>query len=237
MDKIILKSVSADMLRVYFSGLNPARRTAFVRSNRNEIAELKNLEVLETLCEFGYMNALLPLVKSGTDAGNQWIILYYSPERSRFYIYPTVDEEKEILAYAAKRLEVIKFLREQTMRFLDYTITQRVPFQRIVYENATQEVIDYLFNLASERHSPVTQSAGEYLFAKASYNVIKRYVLRIGCLSGAKTHVSFKMLKALSLREDIALGNRMELLLQTVNRMPVSLKTINELREEGLLDF
>lgn len=236
-ENIILKSVSADQFSAYFSSLNSAKRTAFVRANRREIAELKNQRILEILCEFGYMNALLPLVKSGIGAADQWIILYYSPERSRFHIYPTVDEEKEILAYAAKRLTIVKFLREQTTRFLDYTITQRLPFQRIVYENATQDVIDYLFNLACDKHSPVTQMSGAYLFARASYAVIKRYLLRIGSLSGSRTQVSFSMLKSLAVREDIAPEDKMELLLQTVNRMPVSLPTINKLREEGLLNF
>lgn len=139
MDRIILGNVSGEEFDAYFKNLNWPGRMAFVRSRRCEIAELANPKILDTLCDYGYFNALLPLVSADKEAADAQIISYYTPGRERIRIAPSPDDEREILKYAAGRLDVIRFLREKTMRFLELS-HPRVPFRLTIYENATQDV-------------------------------------------------------------------------------------------------
>lgn len=236
MDRIILGNVSGEEFDAYFKNLNWPGRMAFVRSRRSEIAELANPKILDTLCDYGYFNALLPLVSADKEAADAQIISYYTPGRERIRIAPSPDDEREILKYAAGRLDVIRFLREKTTRFLELS-HPRVPFRRTIYENATREVADYLFEWMCRNHLPLGTSGTYSLFAKASPEVIRDYLVKVGCLSANRGFVSGKALRLLAQRADIDAEDRHELLLLTVNRLKVSPQTIINLRRDGLLDF
>ena len=236
MDRIILGNVSGEEFDAYFKNLNWPGRMAFVRSRRCEIAELANPKILDTLCDYGYFNALLRLVSADKEAADAQIISYYTPGRERIRIAPSPDDEREILKYAAGRLDVIRFLREKTMRFLELS-HPRVPFRLTIYENATQDVADYLFEWMCRNHIPLGTAGTHCLFAKASPGVIRDYLVRVGCLSANRGFVSGKDLRLLAQRADIDAEDRHELLLLTVNRLKVSPQTIINLRRDGLLDF
>lgn len=236
MDRIILGNVSGEEFDAYFKNLNWPGRMAFVRSRRCEIAELANPKILDTLCDYGYFNALLPLVSADKEAADAQIISYYTPGRERIRIAPSPDDEREILKYAAGRLDVIRFLREKTMRFLELS-HPRVPFRLTIYENATQDVADYLFEWMCRNHIPLGTAGTHCLFAKASPGVIRDYLVKVGCLSANRGFVSSKDLRLLAQRADIDAEDRHELLLLTVNRLKVSPQTIINLRRDGLLDF
>lgn len=236
MDRIILGNVSGEEFDAYFKNLNWPGRMAFVRSRRCEIAELANPKILDTLCDYGYFNALLPLVSADKEAADAQIISYYTPGRERIRIAPSPDDEREILKYAAGRLDVIRFLREKTMRFLELS-HPRVPFRLTIYENATQDVADYLFEWMCRNHIPLGTAGTHCLFAKASPGVIRDYLVRVGCLSANRGFVSGKDLRLLAQRADIDAEDRHELLLLTVNRLKVSPQTIINLRRDGLFGF
>ena len=95
MDRIILGNVSGEEFDAYFKNLNWPGRMAFVRSRRCEIAELANPKILDTLCDYGYFNALLPLVSADKEAADAQIISYYAPGRERVRIAPSPDDERE----------------------------------------------------------------------------------------------------------------------------------------------
>ena len=78
MDRIILGNVSGEEFDAYFKNLNWPGRMAFVRSRRSEIAELANPKILDTLCDYGYFNALLPLVSADKEAADAQIISGYA---------------------------------------------------------------------------------------------------------------------------------------------------------------
>ena len=122
------------------------------------------------------------------------------------------------------------------MRFLELS-HPRVPFRLTIYENATQEVADYLFEWMCRNHIPLGTAGTHCLFAKASPGVIRDYLVKVGCLSASRGFVSGKDLRLLAQRADIDAEDRHELLLLTVNRLKVSPQTIINLRRDGLLDF
>lgn len=232
---IDLRKAGGEEFDAYFGKLSCGQRKNFVRQRREEIEHLMNADILNALCSYGCFNALLPLIKTGDARADEMIIRFYSPDSFRPITVPTVSEEKEIVKYAATRLKVAKFMREETLLFSGF-IRKRVPFRLMMYEYATPEVADYLFDWINRRHLPMIPSSGVFLFGKASQQVIHDYLMKVGCFSG-KVNVSYQMLKNLALRTDIEAEDKHELLLLAVNQMQVRTMVIHQLRTEGLLDF
>ena len=218
-----------------FNQMRRGQKIAFVQQNKPRIAELRNPDILYALCAQGFFNALLPLIKTGDARADEQIIDFYAPGSTRMILTPSKSDEREIVKYAATRLEVVKFLREQTV-ILSGLGRKRVPISHILYEYATPEVADYLFGWICQNKLLLMPVSGLYLFSKASANVIHDYVVKVGCLS-SNMCVSYSMLKGLALRQDIDAEDKHELLLLTANRMRVSTQSIHRLRQEGLLDF
>ncbi len=234
MEIIDLKTVSTKEFCAYFYQLNRFQKTNFVQQRKSEIAHLENPDILCVLCEEGYFIALLPLIKTGDVRSDRHVICFFAPNR-RPALLPCVDDEREIVKYAATRMNIVRFLREETPIFSGQG-HKRVPVRYLVYQYATQEVTDYLFSWVTRMHWPIQPVSGIYLFSRASCGVIRNYVKKVGCFSG-KTIVSYSMLKGLAQREDIEAEDKHELLLLTVNRMYVRYESIHRLRQEGLLDF
>lgn len=232
---IDLKKAGGEEFDAYFGQLNIFQRMAFVKQHKQDIAALSNADILVELCEQGYFNALLPLIKTGDARADEQIMNLYHPEFGRIKVSPSKDDEREILKYAAKKMDIVRFLREKTTLFSG--LTQRpVPFILLMYEYATPEITDYLFEWICRKHIPMKPSVGQFLFGKASPKIIHDYLMKVGCFSGT-VFVYYTMLRNLALRTDIDAEDKHELLLLAVNQLQVRTEVIHRLRTEGLLDF
>lgn len=235
MESIRLNEISGQEFGSFFKKLKWSQRSVFVREHRSEIEATSNADVLQCLCEFGYFSALYPLVAIDSNRANSFIIDYYTPQAKRWKTYPSRDDERKILVHVAKELELVRFLRENTNRLWDFS--SKVPFISLIYENATQEVLDYLISWHSKNFVPISSNQAYAMFALASPCVIQKYLTKIGSLNGNHGFVTYGHLKNLAVRTDIDVEEKHELLLLTVNRLKVRTQTIHDLRVAGLLDF
>ncbi len=235
MESIRLNEISGQEFGAFFKKLNWKQRATFVREHRSEIEHTSNAEVLKCLLDYEYFNALYPLLVAVGNKADDYIMLYYAAQNKRFKTYPSRDEEKKILAYVAKDLELVKFLREKTNKLWDFS--SKVGFSALIFENATHEVIDYLISWHSKNFVPISANQANVMFASASPGVIQKYLTRIGSLNGNHGYVTYKHLKNLAQRTDIDADEKHELLLLTVNSLKVRTEIIRHLRADGLLDF
>ena len=232
---IDLRKAGGEEFDAYFGQLNIFQRMAFVKQHKQDIAALSNADILAELCKQGYFNALLPLIKTGDVRADEQIMKLYHPEFGRVKVSPSKDDEREILKYAAKKMDIVRFLREKTTLFSG--LTQRpVPFILLMYEYATPEITDYLFEWICRKHIPMKPSVGQFLFGKASPKIIRDYLMKVGCFSGT-VFVYYTMLRNLALRKDVDAEDKHELMLLAVNRLQVRPDIIRHLRKDGLLDF
>ncbi len=235
MESIRLNEISGQEFGSFFKKLRWSQRSIFVREHRSEIEHTSNVEVLKCLLDYEYFNALYPLLVAEENMADDYIMLYYSVVDKRFKTYPTRDEELKILAYAAKNLELVKFLREKTNRLWDFS--SKIPFSTQIFENATTEVINYLIMWSCNNFMPISIKQANFMFVHAEPKVIRKYLTRVGCLTGNHGFVTYNHLKNLAERTDIDVEEKHELLLLTVNRLKVRTQTIHDLRVDGLLDF
>lgn len=235
MDSIRLNEISGQEFGSFFKKLNWKQRTNFVREHRSEIAVSNNADVLQCLCEFGYFNALYPLLALDSKRANSFIVDYYTPQPKRWKSYPSSDDERKILVHVAKELELVKFLRENTNKLWDFS--SKLPFTSLIFENASQNVLDYLISWHSKNFVPLSSNQANAMFALASPCVIQKYLAKIGSLTGHRGFVNYGHLKNLAKRTDIDVDEKHELLLLTVNTLKVRPEVIHHLRVDGLLDF
>ena len=235
MDNIRLNEVSVHEFDTFFSRLNWKQRSDFVRAHRGEIAKLSQADILLRLCQYGYYSALYPLIKTAYKDAGEVVIDYFSPHPKRWKSYPSYDDEKEILKFAAQNLDVVKFLREKTNKLWDFS--SKFLYTTIIYEAASTEVMDYLVNWTCRNSVPLTVRQAEFMFSKAHPDAIRKYLVAIGSLYGNKGYVSYTHLKNLAVRTDIDADDKHELLLLAVNRLKVRTQIIHDLRVDGLLDF
>lgn len=235
METIKLNEISGHDFGAFFRKLNWKQRSNFVREHRSEISTSCNTDVLQCLCEFGYFCALYPLVAIDSNRANSFIIDYYTPQPKRWKTYPSRDEEIKILVYVAKNLEIVKFLRENTNKLWDFS--SKVSFSSLIFDNASQEVLDYLVSWNSKNIVPLSSNQANAMFSKASPLVIRKYLGKVGSLTGNHGFVTYTQLKNLSVRTDLDADEKHELLLLTVNKLKVRTQIIHDLRVDGLLDF
>lgn len=235
MENIVLNEISGQDFGAFFKKLNWTQRATFVREHRSEIKQSSNVEALTCLLDYGYFNALYPLVATGENIADKYIMIYYSSPIHKFKTYPSCDEEKEILAYIAKDLELAKFLREKTNKLWD--LSSKVYFTVIVFENASKEVMNYLVDWHSKNFVPISFLQANAMFNVADPDVIRKYLSKVGSICGNHGYVTYKHLKNLAQRTDIDADEKHELLLLTVNSLKVRPEIIRHLRADGLLDF
>lgn len=235
MESILLNEVSAHEFDTFFSQLNWRQRSDFVRAHRSEIAKLSQADILLRLCQYGYYSALCPLIKTAYQGADEMVMEYYAPTPKRWKSYPSYDEEKEILKFAAQHLDIIKFLREKTNKLWDFS--SKFLYSTIIYEAASPDVINYLVRWTCRNSVPLTIKQAEFMFSKAHPDVIRKYLMSVCSIYGNKGYVSYVHLKNLAVRTDIDADDKHELLLLAVNRLKVRTQIIHDLRVDGLLDF
>lgn len=138
MESIRLNEISGQEFGSFFKKLKWSQRSVFVREHRSEIEATSNADVLQCLCEFGYFNALYPLVaidsnrayamfalaspcviqkyltKIGSLNGNHGFVTYGHLKNLAVRTDIDVEEKHELLLLTVNRLKV----RTQTIHDL-----------------------------------------------------------------------------------------------------------------------
>ncbi len=230
---IINDELGAQALTTYLAQLRKAERIALFKARRSEIMKLRDAELLEILYDFGFHQVILPVF--ATDASiaeiEGMLLDIFSENRVRSLIRVTDEERKEIVYQCAKSAELILFLRSRTMLFADSR------YRMCLFKTAVTPVIDSVFAWNIAHQIPLTAREAYFMYAKANPDVIRNYLQKIGCLTGGCKRVTYQMLKVLALRDDMEAEDKHELLLLSVNRLPVHTQTIYGLRKDGLLKF
>lgn len=229
METIInLNEINAQDFRAFFSNQKKIERKNFVFEHRDEFSTLSNVEVLHVLCEFGFFHVLPRLIEVDANHVNQEVIRFLSASRRDIRSAPSLKEKKEIWKYAASKLEIIKFLKENT---------SAINLQDFLYEFASPDVANYLFKIICNEHYPISIKVGSSLFKKCRSELIDRFIRSSYGLDGGSYFFSLVMMRNLALREDIPYHQRQEMIMLACNRSLVSQTTIRALRVENLIDF
>lgn len=233
METIInLNEINAQDLRAFFSSKKNVECKNFVFEHRDEISKLSDVDVLQVLCEFGFFHVLPRFIEVAGDVADPEIIRYLSAHRRDIRSAPSPDEKKEIWKYVATRLEIIKFLKENTS-----IINSQTDLSNFLYEFASTDVANYLFRIICKERYPISAKAGAHFFKKCSSELINKYLHSSCGIYGGAGLFSLTMMRNLAVREDIPFNERQELLMLACNRSLVSYTTIRTLRVENLIDF
>lgn len=235
MDDIILSEVGVTEFVTYFSKLSRPQKIAFAKAHYEEILALKNADIFAYLCGGGFFNYLAALFETGDEEQKcEAFVRFYGKARVIWLCPPRKSLESVVIA-AAKKMELMRFLREETDFFQGYN-RNSIYLRRLVYENASPECLDYLFFWVIRNNVSVSRISGLQLFARASANVIRRYISKIAFFSGSYSGICFQHIKALYDREDLSHEVKMELIFSTVNHFRVSEQVITQMRKAGMFN-
>lgn len=229
MENIILSEVSLDEFKTRFKKLGNSKKCRdFLVENQENILNLRNPEILSFLCSEGCFHALLPLLDCGTEE-QQYLAftqVYGKKIRARVRLAP--EFHKKIMKKASKNLKMMMFVRDKTVLLQGFESCNEY-IRDYIYENATPEVLDYLFGWVVRYHIPIHKNSGNYLFARANKSLIVAYLKSIGSFIGVRSYVNFSMLKCMLDREDFTKEDKKEIVFLVANRCRVTDQTITKL--------
>lgn len=235
MDGIILSEVGVTEFVAYFSKLSHPMKMAFAKERRGEILALHNADILDYLCAKGFFNYLADLFEIGdADQTAEAFYQFYGRVR-QVWLRPSRADERKVIVAAAKREELVRFLREDT-NFFWSDGNDRIFLRRLVYENTSVAVLDYLFLWAVRNDISVSKVSGLQLFGRANAQVIRRYISKIAFFSGSYRGISFLHIKALYDRKDLSRDVKLELIFSAVNNFHVSESVITQMRKAGMFN-
>lgn len=229
-----LSKTSAAEFVAYLQKMLFTNQKQFVQEHQKDIIALKNADVFSFLCSKGFYCFLLPLFETGNedDIFDAFADCYSFKHNVR--IKMSKVDEAAIMKLAAKRYELVYYLRENTKFFEGETSHQRY-LRSIIYENASDECLNYLFDWVAERGISVTQRTGVLLFGKAKEQVLRRYISRVGFFTGDRSGVNIQHVKALLERADFSNETKVQLILLAINHFRVCDNVITEIRRNGVL--
>ena len=235
MDNIFIDSSSLDEFRACIEKLGKKSFVHLVAENRETINEMRDADKLFLLCEMGCFNAIFPLLKCGSNEQifDAFKFLYGGTVYAQIKL--SHEEEVQLFTYAADKLEIIKFVREETFTFEKYFF-HREFLLNVVLQNASTDVINYLFMWYIKKHCCADQIAGKVMFARADKDVIRKYVDIVRGFSGCKNFLSYSMIENLYKRDDLSNDEKNDLMLYALQKMHVCSQAVSELRKKGYLE-
>jgi hypothetical protein len=189
--------------------------------------------VLKKLCYQGFYNALPYLMAMDESCDVFEIFCNYYGKRTRAYLHPSKEDEKELLKYAAKRMRYVKFLREET-GFFEGTASCGALFRNVVYDHAPKEVLDYLVNWIIQKDLIASYPTAKFMFAKADANLILRYINHTHCLQG---HYRFtaELADIVFARQDLDDDQKEEIIIEALHKIKATGHTITHCRRLGFI--
>ncbi len=232
MDKIILDGITATEFVAFFDKLSVAKQVRFIKERRSEILALKNVQIFKYLCArefYNFMPAFMEL--GGKEETFEAFVKFVLREQARIKV--SQENAKLVMQFASQRLDMLKFLREETIFFVGET-TDRIMLHTVIYKNATQECLEYLLGWAIRNHISVSRTIGEIMFRRAKAETIRSYCSRISFFSGSISGIGFQPLLALYRRTDLTEDVKTELIFYAINHFRVSDTVISKLRKVGM---
>lgn len=233
MEDIILSEVNVAEFAAYFDKLARQQKAVFAKERRDEILALHNPDILSFLCARGYFCFLGPLFKIGNEEQTRKAFVGFYGRKKRGWMIPSREDERMVIEMASKRLDLVRFLCEETEFFCDEEWYPK-GLKHIIYRNAPVECLDYLFNQAIRNSISVSRLAGVQLFSRASVPVIRKYISKIAFFSGELRGINFTHIKSLYDRPDIPREVKMELIFAAINHFRVGEQVITKMRKAGM---
>lgn len=234
MDNIFIVSSSLDEFRACIEKLGKRSFIKLVSQNREAVNEMQDADKLLLMCEMGCFNAIIPLLKCGSN--EQVLEAFKLLYGGNVYAQIKLSREEEVLlmTYAADKLEIIKFIREETVTFEKYFF-HREFLLNVVLKNASTDVINYLFTWCVKEHCYADQSAGKVMFARADKDVIRRYIDIVRGFYG-RNFLTYPMIENLYKRDDLSDVEKNDIMLYALQKMHVCPRTVSMLRKNGYLE-
>lgn len=232
---IIWNEMSLEEFKPRFEKLGKSKKCRnFLLQNQENIANLRNAQILSYLCSVGYFQALLPLLECGNEEQKYLAFTQVYGKEIRSKVRVGIDFHRKVMEYAAKDLRMMIFVRNKTVLLQGFeSCTEYI--REDIYKNATQDVIDYLFGWVIRYRIPIHKSSGKYLFSKASKGIIISYVKVIGSFTGKSCYVDFHMLNDMFCRNDLTTGDKKEIVRLTLNKCKVSSPTLTKINKTDFL--
>ena len=235
MESIIWSEVSFDEFKTHFRKLGKSRKCRnFLIENQENIANLRNPEILSFLCAEGYFHALIPLFECGSDEQKYLAFTQVYGKEIRAMIYLDIAFHRKVMEYASKNLKMMMFVRNNTVLLQGFDPNMAY-IREDIYKNASNEVINYLFGWVIKYRIPIHKTSGEYLFAKADKKLIISYLKIIGSFIGKNSHLNFRMLNCMFKRDDLSYADKREVMFLAINSCRLADGTITKLHKTEFL--
>lgn len=227
----MLSEVGVVEFAAHFNKLTRPARIKFAKERQSEILALRNADIFDYLCTRGFFNYMAALFDVGDEEQTREAFIRFYGDHHMVWLKPSRDDEKRVIIAAAKRMELIRFLREETIFFWSNASCW---LRNLLYENASRDGLDYLFLWAIRNYVSVSKISGLQLFGRASAHIIQRYISKVAFFSGGYAGLHFSHIKALYEREDLPYNVKMELIFAAVNHFRVSANVITQMRKAGM---
>lgn len=234
MDAILENDVSFNEFKTYFETLNVLKKKELVFHNLEVINDLRDADKLLLMCEQGFFNAIIPLIRCGNQEQLFRAFKLFYGGGAFANTVPSYEEEIELIKFASDKLYLIKYLRENTV-VLDRYLGGKGHLITHLYTNASQEVVDYLFRWIVDNRVLIRQVDAKSLFARAGYKIVIDYIDYVRGLSGARDYVNYSMIVGVFNREDLTPAEKNHIMLYALNKMKVCPQSVTRLRKEGFL--
>ena len=218
---IFSKSVSFQEFKEYLETLTKRDRRNFIVANYDKMMAMRDADKLNYLCEIGFVSAAIPLLKCGGKKQIFAVFKRFYGEHQRSIIKLKPYEEVQLMDYAGKYLNIVKFLIEET-DIIDKYISSHSFLIIAIYKSATPEVFEYLFRWNIKNLEPLYRTQAMVLFSLASPELISEYALAVGKIRGEFPYVTEKMIRTFFARKDIPFYKRIETLELIYEAMEVS---------------
>lgn len=231
-----LSQMSLDDFEAHFGSLNSIDRLNFVSQRRQEILDVSNVKILMELCFNGFFDALLPI----TEKANRECVLkaferVYAPWACSPVLGMTKENEIKVLKFAASNLYVADFMYNK-LHFLNSVKTKSRWIEGMIFQNASKEVLDFLFSNIAKDGVIISKSIGDILLGKGTIEAIKKYVKKVRYLGVKQSYITITALRQLKERTDFDLDTKREITYFLLNRLVFSGNTVYKVRKLGLID-
>jgi hypothetical protein len=213
-----------------FNKMGVREKMNILSSRRSELALIDNPEVLKGLCYQGFYNALPYLMAIDEACDVFEIFCNYYGKRTRAYLHPNREEEKELLKYAATRMRYVRFLREETNFFQG----SGAQLRNIIYDNAPKQILDYLVNWIIQKDIIASYPTARFMFGKADCCLILRYINHTRCLHG---HYRFtiELAEIVYARQDLDYDQKEAIIIEAIHKIKATHSTLTKCRQRGFI--
>lgn len=236
MDYVKLSEMSSKEFRACFISLSAVDRMKFVSNRRNEIFEVKDIDILLCLCFNGYADAMLPIIRFGSKndilKGFEYV---YSPKANLIRLNMSKENELKVLDFAANNIYVADFMYNQ-IHFLSSVKTKGRWIETVIFQKASSEVLEFLFNNLAKDRIIISRAVGDVLIEKCSIDCIKRYVKRVRFLGVRQSYFTTASIKKLYQRNDLSSDDKRELTYFLINRLKFAPNAVSKIRKQGFID-